>query len=149
MRSGRNPYGRWRFLLTTAIPALLFTLVLMAASLKVVREGERLVVFRLGRVMSAGGPGLVQVIPIVDRAVRVHVPVHLVRVMEGSPYARGGAATNVNEELRGHRGITVGEVAVRAAMIAVQRDPRTKRATAEDFLAALEGMKGGRGSGAW
>ena len=39
--------------------------------MRVLREYERAVVFRLGRVMAQKGPGLVLLIPAVDRMVRV------------------------------------------------------------------------------
>jgi regulator of protease activity HflC (stomatin/prohibitin superfamily) len=44
---------------------------LAAASVRVLREYERAVVFRLGRVIDHKGPGLVLLIPGVDRMVRV------------------------------------------------------------------------------
>src|SRR6188472_4580845 len=46
-------------------------LVLAGASVRVLREYERAVVFRLGRVIDQKGPGLVLLIPAVDRMVRV------------------------------------------------------------------------------
>ncbi len=46
-------------------------IVVLANSIRVVREYERLVVFRLGRLMGERGPGLVLLIPMVDRAVKV------------------------------------------------------------------------------
>jgi len=52
--------------------ALLFVLLSLAASsIKVVREYERLVVFRLGRLVGPRGPGLTFIIPGVEKAVRV------------------------------------------------------------------------------
>jgi regulator of protease activity HflC (stomatin/prohibitin superfamily) len=61
------------------ITALLITLLCLvaavvaiaAASVRVLREYERGVVFRLGRVMSQRGPGLVLLMPAIDRMVRV------------------------------------------------------------------------------
>lgn len=44
---------------------------LLALAVRIVPEYQRLVVFRLGRVIGAKGPGLVLLIPIVDRGVRV------------------------------------------------------------------------------
>ena len=44
---------------------------LAALSVRIVPEYQRLVVFRLGRVTGARGPGLVLLIPAVDRGVRV------------------------------------------------------------------------------
>ena len=46
-------------------------IVILANSIRVVREYERLVVFRLGRLVGERGPGLVFLIPLVDRAVKV------------------------------------------------------------------------------
>jgi regulator of protease activity HflC (stomatin/prohibitin superfamily) len=46
-------------------------LVLAAASVRVLREYERGVVFRLGRVMDQRGPGLILLVPAIDRMVRV------------------------------------------------------------------------------
>jgi regulator of protease activity HflC (stomatin/prohibitin superfamily) len=56
--------------------ALLFFLfflgvVVLANAIRVVREYDRLVVFRLGRLVGERGPGVVLLIPIVDRAVKV------------------------------------------------------------------------------
>ena len=55
------------------LPGLLLLLVvlLVAMAVRVVPEYKRLVVFRLGRVVGALGPGLVLLIPFVDRGVRV------------------------------------------------------------------------------
>jgi regulator of protease activity HflC (stomatin/prohibitin superfamily) len=46
-------------------------LVLSAASVRVLREYERAVVFRLGRVTSQRGPGVIFLLPAIDRMVRV------------------------------------------------------------------------------
>jgi regulator of protease activity HflC (stomatin/prohibitin superfamily) len=46
-------------------------LVLVGASVRVLREYERGVVFRLGRVTSQRGPGLIFLLPAIDRMVRV------------------------------------------------------------------------------
>jgi regulator of protease activity HflC (stomatin/prohibitin superfamily) len=48
---------------------IVLALIVLSASIKVVREYQRLVVFRLGRSIGARGPGLVFLIPIVDRPV--------------------------------------------------------------------------------
>ncbi|MGA2283873.1 MAG: slipin family protein [Candidatus Dormibacteria bacterium] len=46
-------------------------LILAAASVRVLREYERAVVFRLGRLLGQRGPGLIMLIPGIDRMVRV------------------------------------------------------------------------------
>jgi len=50
---------------------VLIVLVFLASALKIVAEYQRLVVFRLGRCIGPKGPGLVILIPFIDRAVRV------------------------------------------------------------------------------
>ena len=49
---------------------IILILILMSA-IKIVPEYQRIVVFRLGRLIGAKGPGLVIVIPVVDRVIRV------------------------------------------------------------------------------
>jgi regulator of protease activity HflC (stomatin/prohibitin superfamily) len=45
-------------------------LIFIANSIRIVPEYQRLVVFRLGRCIGAKGPGIVLLIPVIDRAVR-------------------------------------------------------------------------------
>src|SRR4249920_2590602 len=60
------------FALLIGLAVLVVVIVsFLAAAIKVVREYQRLVVFRLGRVLGNKGPGLVLLIPFVDRAVSV------------------------------------------------------------------------------
>jgi regulator of protease activity HflC (stomatin/prohibitin superfamily) len=53
------------------VVALAVLLVLLFLSVRIVNEYERGVIFRLGRVIGAKGPGLFLIIPIVDRMVKV------------------------------------------------------------------------------
>jgi regulator of protease activity HflC (stomatin/prohibitin superfamily) len=54
------------------IAVVLVVIIFLANAIRIVPEYQRLVVFRLGRVLEKSkGPGLVILIPIVDRAVRV------------------------------------------------------------------------------
>jgi regulator of protease activity HflC (stomatin/prohibitin superfamily) len=50
---------------------LVVTMTLAGASVRVLREYERAVVFRLGRLVGPRGPGLVLLVPVIDRMVRV------------------------------------------------------------------------------
>jgi regulator of protease activity HflC (stomatin/prohibitin superfamily) len=50
---------------------LVFILIILAATIKVVQEYERGVVFRLGRLAGARGPGLIILIPFLERMVKV------------------------------------------------------------------------------
>lgn len=46
-------------------------LIILSNAIKILREYERGVVFRLGRLIAAKGPGLILLIPIIDKMVRV------------------------------------------------------------------------------
>jgi regulator of protease activity HflC (stomatin/prohibitin superfamily) len=50
---------------------LFLVIVVLANAIRIVREYERLVVFRLGRLVGERGPGLVLLWPVIDRAVKV------------------------------------------------------------------------------
>jgi regulator of protease activity HflC (stomatin/prohibitin superfamily) len=49
----------------------LVALILIVSGVKIVREYERAVVFRLGRLMPSRGPGIIYVIPLVEQFVRL------------------------------------------------------------------------------
>jgi len=58
-------------LVVLLVVAVVAAIVVAGASVRVLREYERGVVFRLGRVTAQRGPGLIFLLPIVDRMVRV------------------------------------------------------------------------------
>jgi regulator of protease activity HflC (stomatin/prohibitin superfamily) len=58
-------------LVILVVVAVVVAVVLAGASVRVLREYERGVVFRLGRVTAQRGPGLIFLLPVVDRMVRV------------------------------------------------------------------------------
>jgi regulator of protease activity HflC (stomatin/prohibitin superfamily) len=53
------------------VVVILFFIILLSNAIRILREYERGVVFRLGRLINAKGPGLILLIPIVDKMVRV------------------------------------------------------------------------------
>jgi len=50
---------------------VLFLILIISSSIKVIREYERAVVFRLGRLIGSKGPGIIILIPFIDKMVRV------------------------------------------------------------------------------
>jgi len=58
-------------LIVVLVVVLLLGLILASASVRILREYERGVVFRLGRLLDQQGPGVVLLIPFIDRMVRV------------------------------------------------------------------------------
>jgi len=55
----------------TAIAFVVLLVVFLSAALRVLNEYERGVIFRLGRVIKAKGPGLIILIPVVDKMTKV------------------------------------------------------------------------------
>lgn len=55
------------------VVALVLALVVLVASVRIVNEYERGVIFRLGRVIGAKGPGLFFIVPLIDRMVKVNL----------------------------------------------------------------------------
>ncbi len=53
------------------IVVVIFGLIILSNSIRILREYERGVIFRLGRLIRAKGPGIILLIPIVDRMIRV------------------------------------------------------------------------------
>ncbi|HYT17402.1 MAG TPA: hypothetical protein VEO18_04035 [Thermoplasmata archaeon] len=122
-----------------AIASLGFTgilLVILAASIRVEHEGEFMVVFRLGRARGVVGAGLAVIIPLTDRGVRVAVPVGMVDLAVARGRSRAQRASP-SQEIQGYPGLDMAEVCLRAAMLARQGNPKTRRATADQFEEVL------------
>ena len=62
-------------LLVWLIPLIFLALIILPSAVRILREYERGVVFRLGKLLGAKGPGIVLLIPVVDRMVRMDMRV--------------------------------------------------------------------------
>jgi len=62
------------------IGVVAFLLIVLASAIKILREYERAVIFRLGRLIPAKGPGLILLIPIVDRMERISTRIETIDV---------------------------------------------------------------------
>jgi len=56
---------------TLLITGIIFLLIILASAIRILREYDRGVIFRLGRLIAVKGPGLILLIPLIDRMVRV------------------------------------------------------------------------------
>lgn len=63
------------FSLGAYLGAIIIVVLILASAIKIIPEYQRGVVFRLGRVMDPKGPGIIVIIPIVDKLVRVDLRV--------------------------------------------------------------------------
>ena len=80
---------------------LLVTLgiLILANAVRILREYERAVIFRLGRLVGEKGPGLILLIPLVDRMVRVSLRVIALDVPPQDVVTRDNVALKVNAVL--------------------------------------------------
>ena len=69
---------------------------LAAASIRIVRDYERAVVFRLGRVRGAKGPGLILLIPLIDRMTKVSLRVQTYDVAPQDIVTKDTVSVKVN-----------------------------------------------------
>ncbi len=75
---------------------ILVVLVLFSKAIYVLREYERGVVFRLGRLVGARGPGLILVIPFIDRLVRVGLRIIAMDVPSQDVITKDNISVKVN-----------------------------------------------------
>ena len=75
---------------------VLFVLILLASSIRILREYERGVIFRLGRLIAQKGPGLIFLIPIIDRMVRVDLRTVTLTVPPQEVITRDNVTVRVN-----------------------------------------------------
>ncbi|MDI6839598.1 MAG: slipin family protein [bacterium] len=73
-----------------------FVIILLANAIKVLPEYERGVLFRLGRFVGIRGPGLVVIIPFIDRLVRVSLRVVTLDVPSQDVITKDNVSTKVN-----------------------------------------------------
>jgi regulator of protease activity HflC (stomatin/prohibitin superfamily) len=80
-----------------ALVVLAFLAVLLLASaVRVLREYERGVVFRLGRLLGAKGPGLILLIPVIDKMVRVDLRTITLNIPPQEVITRDNVPARVN-----------------------------------------------------
>jgi regulator of protease activity HflC (stomatin/prohibitin superfamily) len=84
------------FLSSLGIFLVFIVIAALANAIRVVREYERLVVFRLGRLVGERGPGLVILIPFIDRAVKVGLRVVAMDVPPQDIITRDNVTVKVN-----------------------------------------------------
>jgi regulator of protease activity HflC (stomatin/prohibitin superfamily) len=84
------------FLTCVAFFFLLFAIMLFAMAIKIVREYQRLVVFRLGKCVGQRGPGLVFLIPFIENASWVDLREQFLEVPHQSTITRDNAGISVD-----------------------------------------------------
>jgi regulator of protease activity HflC (stomatin/prohibitin superfamily) len=75
---------------------VILIIILLASAIRVLREYERGVIFRLGRLIDSKGPGLIILIPIIDRMVKVSLRTVVMDVPPQDVITRDNVSVQVN-----------------------------------------------------
>ena len=88
-----------QFFATFIAVIVLFLLFIISNSVKILREYERGVIFRLGRLIATKGPGLILLIPLVDRMVKVSLRTIVLDVPPQDVITKDNVSLKVNAVL--------------------------------------------------
>lgn len=80
----------------TIIAVIVLVVFFLSAAIRILNEYQRGVIFRLGRVLKAKGPGLIILIPIVDRMMRVSLRLVVLDVEPQDVITRDNVSVKVN-----------------------------------------------------
>src|SRR6187401_2713207 len=83
-------------LISLAIPLIILAVIILPQAIRILREYERGVIFRLGKLLGAKGPGLIFLIPIVDRMVRMDLRVVTINVEKQEVMTRDNVPVTVD-----------------------------------------------------
>jgi regulator of protease activity HflC (stomatin/prohibitin superfamily) len=82
--------------LLTPVAILVLVIFFLSAAIRILNEYERGVIFRLGRVINAKGPGLIILIPIIDKMVKVSLRLVAMDVDPQDVITRDNVSVKVN-----------------------------------------------------
>ena len=82
--------------LITPVAILVLVIFFLSAAIRILNEYERGVIFRLGRVVDAKGPGLIILIPIIDKIVKVSLRLVVMDVDPQDVITRDNVSVKVN-----------------------------------------------------
>ena len=82
--------------LSWLIPLVLLAVIVFPQMIRIMREYERAVVFRLGKLLGAKGPGIVLLIPIVDRMVKIDLRIVAIDVARQEVMTRDNVPVTVD-----------------------------------------------------
>lgn len=80
----------------TIIAVVVVTIFFLSAAIRILNEYERSVIFRLGRVIQAKGPGLIILIPVLDKMVKVSMRLVAMDVDPQDVISRDNVSVKVN-----------------------------------------------------
>src|SRR2546421_688462 len=113
-------------LVAWAVPIFVLAAIILPQMIRILREYERGVIFRLGKLLGAKGPGLIFLIPIVDRMVRMDLRVVTINVERQEVMTRDNVPDTMKRAM--------------AKQAEAERERRAKVVNAEGEFQAAEKM---------
>jgi regulator of protease activity HflC (stomatin/prohibitin superfamily) len=92
----QNITGFLKTAVAIIVPVLIVLVIVLPQAVRILREYERGVVFRLGKLQDAKGPGVVFLIPIVDKMVRMDLRVVTIDVSKQEVMTRDNVPATVD-----------------------------------------------------
>ena len=83
-------------LIAWLIPVILLAIIVLPQAIRILREYERGVIFRLGKLLGTKGPGMIFLIPIVDRMVKMDLRVVTIDVARQEVMTRDNVPVTVD-----------------------------------------------------
>src|SRR4051795_2932677 len=83
-------------LISWAIPLIILAAIILPNAIRILREYERGVIFRLGKLLGAKGPGLILLIPLVDKMVKMDLRVVTIDVNKQEIMTRDNVPATVD-----------------------------------------------------
>ncbi len=83
-------------LMSVLLPVVVILAIILPSALRVLREYERGVIFRLGKLIGSKGPGLIFLIPVVDRMVKMDLRVITIDVPKQEVMTRDNVPATVD-----------------------------------------------------
>ena len=83
-------------IIPSIVVALILAAIILPQALRILREYERGVIFRLGKLLGAKGPGLIFLIPVVDRIVKMDLRVVTIDVAKQEVMTRDNVPVTVD-----------------------------------------------------
>ena len=83
-------------LIAWLVPIVLLAIIVLPQAIRILREYERGVIFRLGKLLGTKGPGMILLIPIVDRMVKMDLRVVTIDVARQEVMTRDNVPVTVD-----------------------------------------------------
>ena len=121
-------------LISWLIPLIFLAIIVLPQAIRILREYERGVIFRLGKLLGTKGPGMIFLIPIVDRMVKMDLRVVTIDVARQEVMTRDNVPVTVDAVVY-FRGVDP-----EAAVVKVENYPKATSLISQTTLRSVLGQ---------